>query len=115
MTSEPRIYFTEFPRLRQSREHLHRKIHTSQEVLEAWVRVQVIETRIDLEQEHPARTVFIRGFQAIKRFIPLAQSGVNSTHFIGRHILAFRELPQLLQDLAGVVASAGLGIRLSEP
>src|SRR5207253_4381469 len=95
-------------------QHSLRKVHASQQVLEAWARAQIIHSRIGLETYHSCRPLLVGSLEAMKSFIFLAEVRVDSAHSVRRHVLLLRELLQLPQDILRVVTIPTGRIRFPE-
>src|SRR2546428_782089 len=80
-----------------------REVHAADEVLEARVRAQGIESSIGLEHYHPRLVPTKASLQTTKSFVLFAQGCVQPGHKIGCYVSLLRKLIQLLQDLARLV------------
>ena len=72
--------------------HSLREIHAAQQVLVAWLKAQVIEGRIRIQQHHPVPMPSIGIFQPLKRLIFVTQGRINSAHEIWSYILFLGKL-----------------------
>src|SRR5215467_13988378 len=75
----------------------------------------VIETRVNLQKDQQWRPLRIGLLHPTKSLVFSIQSGVNSSHKIGRYVSLLRKIAQLLEYLLSLVPISGRSIYFSEP
>src|SRR5215472_13896201 len=63
---------------------LRGEIHTTHQVLEAWIRTPIVEQRVNLKEHHPIRALLVRLFQPAEGLFFLAQGSVDPAYPIRR-------------------------------
>ena len=102
------------PLARQRAAALRRKIHAAQEVLEAGVRAQGIEGRIDFQGAQPLIAHFVGFLQPFEGLIFFTQPRVNECDSIRLDRLDIRSLLQLSNALPSFSHTARSGIGISQ-
>jgi len=59
------------------------EIHTSEQVLKAWIGTQIVEQWVNLKRNHPIRALLVGGFEPTEGFFFLAQGSVDPGYPIG--------------------------------
>src|SRR5207245_6371669 len=99
---------------REVRMGLRRKVHAAQQILEAWVRAQVIQPRKQLGVDHPRGVFLISKIKPMKRLIFLVQRGVDCGWPVSRHVALFRDFVELIENFERVIPSSCGCITVSE-
>ena len=93
---------------------LRRKAEAADEVLEARIRMQRIESIVGLDEWHLAFALTIRFLQPRHRVVSVTQPGVNSREFKRRNVVLFRDFRKLAEYFARFVLLPRARIYIAE-